>query len=511
MCRVMLANKQGVMEFHKWLMANPSANTESSNSRGYYTIPAKTAAVVEQPADGLLGWLEKMEDSMGGNGNGLALLKGNEVIAMVKGTKLTVETTVQMLLTYDYDWAVWHTRLTSSGTTNDANCHPFHYQGHKHDLVWCMNGTEGEYTKIGKYLDNITDTEVIGRIAVELQLPVPEFFDNFHSVFVGTMDGKPFAVRNSGALVRFKTSNDKAVLFCSQLPSDVEISLPIGYVWNNGEEIAVPRATNYMSMNQWYPLDDEDDFGTHTVRRGVWTGGKWRYDTPATTKKSSTESKVQGYIEQQRAFVRELMPKTVSGTPWYSVWNGSYTGMMVGRVPNIVELSAIVDKVDKAEHYDKLPAAVKGLCTQLVCELSARASQKHDSFGSVLHRTPDVVRTLAKGVPSLDGVQKGIKTLLTTAAQDPDVAPFTSAYLPLIDRLMRMHEEKPVLKFQVSNLLAYVLLSIADILEYVPDLLEANPALREDTTDPDDNEPKENEGICPPAVDENKDMKEIIQ
>lgn len=503
MCRVMLANKAGVMSFHKWLLDHPTAASATTSYKGYYTIPSTKTRVKDEVSTGLLSWLEKMEDCLGGHGNGLALLKGTEVIALVKGTKLTVETTVQMLLSYDYDWAVWHTRLTSSGTTNDANCHPFHYAANKHELVWCMNGTESEYTRVGKYLGNITDTEVIGRIAVELNIPLPEFFDNFNSVFVGTLDGKPFAVRNSGALVRYKTQDENAILFCSQLPKEVETFLPTGYVWNNGTEISVPRATvTTYSSNKWW-TDDFDDFdtrrSTHAVHSGKSKTNAYALDTAYTLnvgKESKVADKAKGFIEAHRKAVSELMPRTANSTPWYSIWSGSYAGMLVGKIPNVVELTAIVDKLEKAPTYDKLSEQMKGLFTQLVCELSSRRTQKHTYSGVALPVVPDTIVALIRGVPSISEVKQDMKVFLSAVMKDKEVSAFIQPYLPLLDRLVELHEKKNVMKFQISNLIAYIMLSIDDISYYVPELLEENPGLCGDETqenklDEDDGEPSE--------------------
>ena len=60
MCRVMLANKAGVMSFHKWLLDHPTAASATTNYKGYYTIPSTKTRVKDEVSTGLLSWLEKI-------------------------------------------------------------------------------------------------------------------------------------------------------------------------------------------------------------------------------------------------------------------------------------------------------------------------------------------------------------------------------------------------------------------------------------------------------------------
>ena len=75
-----------------------------------------------------------------------------------------------------------------------------------------------------------------------------------------------------------------------------------------------------------------------------------------------------------------------------------------------------------------------------------------------------------------------MKIFLSAVMKDKEVGTFIQPYLPLLDRLVELHEKKNVMKFQISNLLAYILLAIDDISYYVPDLLEENPGLCGDDT-----------------------------
>jgi hypothetical protein len=89
-------------------------------------------AYIKRPFQGMTEWLRKLEQSAGGDGNGIAV--GDRCI---KGVKISVEETVQAL--HDMQPrktkktkrgkkivlpALWHTRRTSSGGDHDALCHP---------------------------------------------------------------------------------------------------------------------------------------------------------------------------------------------------------------------------------------------------------------------------------------------------------------------------------------------------------------------------------------------------
>ena len=95
---------------------------------------------------------------------------------------------------------------------------------------------------------------------------------------------------------------------------------------------------------------------------------------------------------------------------------------------------------------------------------------------------PDTNVALIRGVPSISEVKQDMKVFLSAVMKDKEVSAFIQPYLPLLDRLVELHEKKNVMKFQISNLLAYILLAIDDISYYVPDLLEENPELCNDET-----------------------------
>ena len=68
-------------------------------------------------------WLRQLEESFGGDGNGIAM--GGELF---KGLGMTVEACVN-LMRFGPLPALWHTRKVSSGHKNDRLCHPFPCDG----------------------------------------------------------------------------------------------------------------------------------------------------------------------------------------------------------------------------------------------------------------------------------------------------------------------------------------------------------------------------------------------
>lgn len=471
MCRLMLANKTGVLEFHKWLLENPQQAVPSY--RNVLTSAWKLNETLPKAA-GLQGWLEQMEDCLGGHGNGLALLRGTELVAMVKGVQVSVATTAQMLLTYDYDWAVWHTRYTSSGATNDANCHPFCHNAKKHEMVWCMNGTETPYTTIGRFMNHATDTEVIGKIALELGLSLPEFFDAFTSVFVGTVDGKPFVAKNSGSLVQFKNKNEKAILFCSQLPREVETVLPIGYLWFNGQVLS-------SSKKQWW--EDEDDVwddDSLTLRHSSFNAHERSYSAPYKSKGKLTKlvQKTHNfniptdYMDVHRKEAEMLLPLTAAGMPWYTLRFGSSSATLVGKVLNHVEFAAVVTSMEKAENYARLPESLKGICVLLSCEMSARRTQTVDSYGRTFPKVESVIHALCGGTSDIAATAQKVLSLVDTMMQDKALAPFICGYEESVKALLHQFTTRKLLRYQVGTLLAYVLLSMQDIRDFAGGMLQ---------------------------------------
>ena len=81
---------------------------------------------------GLARYLKYLEDSMGGHGNGFALLKDGKVIRLEKGVNLDIRDIANIIRKTNYDWCLFHTRFASKGIVCDKNCHPFK----RDDFVW---------------------------------------------------------------------------------------------------------------------------------------------------------------------------------------------------------------------------------------------------------------------------------------------------------------------------------------------------------------------------------------
>jgi hypothetical protein len=271
MCRLLLANKSGILKLHAALKAYKPEETKtrwypavygraSKYTYGYwdgevyhwddYETPTRTywhedADSITYP-DGIKTLLTYLEMSLGGDGNGLTLIRdrdGNDTTT-IKGTEIDNNDLADMLLKEKYKWAVWHTRLRSSGDIRDSNCHPYEIRTRRQRLVLAMNGTEHKFD-FGRFWNSRTDAEAIGHIALKLQLKMPYALQHFSSVFVGAYNGKPFAVKNSGALRYFQDHD--GIVFASELPRKISETLAFDAIWIDGKVHApkrqIPTAT----------------------------------------------------------------------------------------------------------------------------------------------------------------------------------------------------------------------------------------------------------------------------
>jgi predicted glutamine amidotransferase len=183
MCRVILASKKAVMQY---------------NGRHE-----------------LLPLLFHLEVECGGHGNGYALLRKGKIIKFEKGVDLKNEDIVRVLLNENYDWMIWHTRIASIGEESDANCHPFV----ANDSALAMNGTEHDFRTVADAL-GATDSEVIFRLVQRSNYAeATKILKSLRSVFVGFIDGKPYAIKNSGALEKWAGGE----FFASSFPKEVKI------------------------------------------------------------------------------------------------------------------------------------------------------------------------------------------------------------------------------------------------------------------------------------------------
>jgi hypothetical protein len=169
---------------------------------------------------GLRKFLDFLERSMGGHGNGYALVKDGKAIDLRKGVYLKNSTIARTALKTDFDWFVYHTRLASCGSIKDANCHPF--QNPFNGDILAANGTEYDLIEYNHQCGlTRTDTETL----------LLDFLrdENFladcrvsHSTLIGIHKGKAFAIRNQGSLKRLQLGKDSVVL-ASQFPAPLDI------------------------------------------------------------------------------------------------------------------------------------------------------------------------------------------------------------------------------------------------------------------------------------------------
>lgn len=265
MCRLFLANRKAVLDMHKLLKNLPAKN--------YATLYLNGSRFTRETyPQGIEDLLFDLEVSFGGHGNGLVLIKDKQLVTYKKGVDFSVEESANLMLTLDYDWAIWHTRLASAGKQNDANCHPFvHVDDDGNILVWAMNGTEMSTVKIAAMLGDITDTEVCGLMVAKLGLPIPEGFKAWHSVFVGVYNDIPFAFKGTGDLCKWLPDKD-TVLFASELPTGIGSVCSYDYSWINGVETEIKRVHSYAN-NVGYGYGFDED--------GIWdsysTGYPYKY------------------------------------------------------------------------------------------------------------------------------------------------------------------------------------------------------------------------------------------
>jgi len=96
----------------------------------------------------LIEWLESLIASQGGDGNGLATLRGG----VVKGLSLDAEQCADLILA-SRGAALWHTRAVSSGIKSDDLCHPFDtghgwlaHNGHWHQGAFAAKLFQGSWS-----------------------------------------------------------------------------------------------------------------------------------------------------------------------------------------------------------------------------------------------------------------------------------------------------------------------------------------------------------------------------
>ena len=256
MCRLALLNKEGIKE-------------------------------IESYKGGLVGFLDYLEKANGGHGNGYVAIKDGKIIEHFKGVTLDNETIVcNLALLGDFDWLIYHTRITSQGSTTDNQCHPFVTK--KKDFALCMNGTESEYGKIGKMLGT-NDTDAIFRVYHALNID-EENLKDLSSKFVGFRkkgkekgyvfftNPKGYSTYNStyyasNGLQLLDTKNKDAIVVASSFPTGVKCkSIKAGYIWREGKKIKLQESEKKETIYQKY--SGRSDFDEYENGTYVWRSNK---------------------------------------------------------------------------------------------------------------------------------------------------------------------------------------------------------------------------------------------
>lgn len=159
---------------------------------------------------GLENLFNYLERQLGGHGNGICFIYNDGNYFIRKGVGLTnKDIAEEVLMNLDnLKWIIYHTRLASVGSINDANCHPFNNDGR----VMAMNGTERNYKVVNK---NLTDTENILITTKNITKGTREY----RSVFLGYENGKVFANKNYGSLEYIPCRNGGKI-FASSFPTE---------------------------------------------------------------------------------------------------------------------------------------------------------------------------------------------------------------------------------------------------------------------------------------------------
>lgn len=199
--------------------------------------------------------LSHLERECGGHGNGMSLHRDGAIVEARKGVNLRTSKIAEVLLrsSKTYDVAIFHTRTASVNVVSDSNCHPFI---HGNDAL-AMNGTLSEFREVAQAL-GVTDTEVAFNLVHGLPLEKTIAVLNvLRAVFVGVSDGKPYALRNGGALQEWRPKTlpvqSGDFLFASSFPKGTQsvLNLPERFVFADGKRTEVPQNVTSLSVYGW--------------------------------------------------------------------------------------------------------------------------------------------------------------------------------------------------------------------------------------------------------------------
>lgn len=165
---------------------------------------------------GILKYLDSLEKSCGGHGNGFILVKDGKMIFALKGVELKNEKVIIALKKIKYDWIIYHTRVASAGSKKDANCHP--YWNESNTFALAMNGTVRDVGNLAKDID-ITDTDMIFRMINKKLIDV-EAVKNVVPNFIGFKDSKVWACSNGYSNGLKFIDKDGALAIASEFPTE---------------------------------------------------------------------------------------------------------------------------------------------------------------------------------------------------------------------------------------------------------------------------------------------------
>lgn len=229
-------------------------------------IDKKGFESLEKTTLGALGYLDYLEKTNGGHGNGYALIKDGKIVEVEKGLSLDNEYIYNTCRCIDFDYFIYHTRITSQGTTCDNQCHPFVTP--KKDFLLCMNGTEREYGNIGKLIGT-SDTDAIFRIFYSLDIN-EESLSKFTSRFIGFRkkkgSKKGYVFFTNSSYMGLQKARLEGMVVGSSFPKDIECDdIETNYYWKQGKKIKLKKIINsYKNFSGRVTVFD-DEFSSHKL------------------------------------------------------------------------------------------------------------------------------------------------------------------------------------------------------------------------------------------------------
>lgn len=232
--------------------------------------------LIKEGKDNVLMFLDQLEKSCGGHGNGILLIKDGKIDAHAKDLMLSNELITDVLFDDNYelpDWFLYHTRVASKGSIKNENCHP--YVNAQESFGLMMNGTIGSFGAFGNYMGDITDTEALFKMIDTFDVNL-EVLTELDPRFIGFKDGKVFASNSSGYSSLVFSKEGDCLCIASESPGkEVWDKLEEEYLWTEGE--VVKKATPRASYGKYYGGYDYGNYYTNDEYNSpyYWSNGKW--------------------------------------------------------------------------------------------------------------------------------------------------------------------------------------------------------------------------------------------